>query len=45
MEVAEGVLVYESKFQQSNAVVVQGTAGVLLIDPGGARLGAGGDRR
>ena len=34
-QVAEGVLVHESEFCQSNAVVVQGRAGVLLIDPGG----------
>ena len=33
-EVADGVLVHESAFCQSNAVVVQGNAGVLLIDPG-----------
>jgi len=33
-QVAEGVLVHESAFCQSNAVVVQGRAGVLLIDPG-----------
>jgi glyoxylase-like metal-dependent hydrolase (beta-lactamase superfamily II) len=33
-EVAEGVLVHQSEFCQSNAVVVQGRAGVLLIDPG-----------
>ena len=32
--VAEGVLVHESEFLQSNSVVVQGQAGVLLIDPG-----------
>jgi glyoxylase-like metal-dependent hydrolase (beta-lactamase superfamily II) len=32
--VAEGVLVHESEFCQSNAVVVQGEAGVLLIDAG-----------
>jgi glyoxylase-like metal-dependent hydrolase (beta-lactamase superfamily II) len=32
--VAEGVSVHESRFCQSNAVVVQGRAGVLLIDPG-----------
>ncbi|MER7006945.1 MBL fold metallo-hydrolase [Dactylosporangium sp. NPDC000555] len=32
--VAEGVLVHESEFCQSNAVVVQGGAGVLLIDAG-----------
>ena len=32
-QVAEGVLVHESEFCQSNAVVVQGRAGVLLIDP------------
>jgi glyoxylase-like metal-dependent hydrolase (beta-lactamase superfamily II) len=32
--VAEGVLIHESQFMQSNAVVVQGRAGVLLIDPG-----------
>jgi glyoxylase-like metal-dependent hydrolase (beta-lactamase superfamily II) len=33
-QVAEGVLVHESKWCQSNAVVVLGTDGVLLIDPG-----------
>jgi glyoxylase-like metal-dependent hydrolase (beta-lactamase superfamily II) len=33
-QVAEGVLVHESEFLQSHAVVVHGTAGVLLIDPG-----------
>jgi glyoxylase-like metal-dependent hydrolase (beta-lactamase superfamily II) len=33
-QVAEGVLIHESDFCQSNAVVVQGRAGVLLIDPG-----------
>ena len=33
-QVAEGVLIHESEFCQSNAVVVQGRAGVLLIDPG-----------
>ncbi len=33
-QVAEGVLVHESEFCQSNAVVVHGGAGVLLIDPG-----------
>jgi glyoxylase-like metal-dependent hydrolase (beta-lactamase superfamily II) len=33
-QVAEGVLVHESEFCQSNAVVVQGRAGALLIDPG-----------
>jgi glyoxylase-like metal-dependent hydrolase (beta-lactamase superfamily II) len=33
-QVADGVLVHESEFLQSNAVVVQGRAGVLLIDPG-----------
>ncbi|GAA1655367.1 MBL fold metallo-hydrolase [Georgenia ruanii] len=32
--VAEGVLVRQSEFIQSNSVVVQGRAGVLLIDPG-----------
>ncbi len=32
--VAEGVLVHESGFVQSNTVVVHGRAGVLLIDPG-----------
>ena len=32
--VAEGVLVHESEFIQSNSVVVQGRAGVLLVDPG-----------
>jgi glyoxylase-like metal-dependent hydrolase (beta-lactamase superfamily II) len=33
-QVAEGVSVHESAFCQSNAVVVQGRAGVLLIDAG-----------
>ena len=33
-QVAEGVLIHESEFLQSNAVVVQGRAGVLVIDPG-----------
>ena len=33
-QVAEGVLIHESEFCQSNAVVVQGRTGVLLIDPG-----------
>ncbi|MFD0583761.1 MBL fold metallo-hydrolase [Dactylosporangium darangshiense] len=33
-QVAEGVLVHESEFCQSNAVVVQGRDGVLLIDAG-----------
>jgi len=33
-QVAEGVLVHQSAFLQSNGVVVQGRAGVLLIDPG-----------
>ena len=33
-EVAEGVLVRESEFIQSNSVVVQGRDGVLLIDAG-----------
>jgi glyoxylase-like metal-dependent hydrolase (beta-lactamase superfamily II) len=32
--VAEGVLIHQSEFLQTNAVVVQGRAGVLLIDPG-----------
>ncbi|HEY6799285.1 MAG TPA: MBL fold metallo-hydrolase [Agromyces sp.] len=32
--VAEGVLVHESEFIQSNSVVVQGRDGVLLVDPG-----------
>jgi glyoxylase-like metal-dependent hydrolase (beta-lactamase superfamily II) len=33
-QVAEGVLIHESEFLQSNAVIVHGRAGVLLIDPG-----------
>ncbi|GAA3620209.1 MBL fold metallo-hydrolase [Nonomuraea rosea] len=33
-QIAEGVLVHESELLQSNTVVVQGRAGVLLIDPG-----------
>ena len=33
-EVADGVLVHTSEWLQSNAIVVQGPTGVLLIDPG-----------
>ena len=33
-QVAEGVLVHQSEFMQTNAVVVRGGAGVLLIDAG-----------
>jgi glyoxylase-like metal-dependent hydrolase (beta-lactamase superfamily II) len=33
-QVAEGVLIHESEFCQTNTIVVQGRAGVLLIDPG-----------
>jgi glyoxylase-like metal-dependent hydrolase (beta-lactamase superfamily II) len=33
-QVADDVLIHESEFCQSNAVVVQGRAGVLLIDAG-----------
>ncbi|CAN5358802.1 MBL fold metallo-hydrolase [soil metagenome] len=33
-QVAKGVLVNESEFIQSNAVIVEGRTGVLLIDPG-----------
>jgi glyoxylase-like metal-dependent hydrolase (beta-lactamase superfamily II) len=33
-QVAEGVLIHQSEFCQTNAVVVQGRTGVLLIDPG-----------
>jgi glyoxylase-like metal-dependent hydrolase (beta-lactamase superfamily II) len=33
-QVAEGVLIHQSEFCLSNAVVVQGQAGVLLIDAG-----------
>jgi glyoxylase-like metal-dependent hydrolase (beta-lactamase superfamily II) len=33
-QVAQGVLVHQSEFMQTNAVVVQGEAGVLLIDAG-----------
>jgi glyoxylase-like metal-dependent hydrolase (beta-lactamase superfamily II) len=33
-QVAEGVLIHESAFCQSNAVVVQGGSGVLLVDAG-----------
>jgi glyoxylase-like metal-dependent hydrolase (beta-lactamase superfamily II) len=33
-QVAEGVLVHQSELIQNNAVVVQGRAGVLLVDPG-----------
>jgi len=33
-QVADGVQIHESEFCQSNAIVVQGRDGVLLIDPG-----------
>lgn len=33
-QITEGVWVHESEFVQSNAVIVQGKDGVLLIDPG-----------
>jgi len=33
-QVAEGVLVHQSKLLQNNTIVVQGKDGVLLIDPG-----------
>lgn len=33
-QVAEGVLIHQSELLRNNAVVVQGRAGVLLIDPG-----------
>ena len=33
-QVAEGVWVHQSEFLQSNSVIVQDRAGVLLIDPG-----------
>ena len=33
-QVAEGVWIHQSELIQNNAVVVQGRAGVLLIDPG-----------
>jgi glyoxylase-like metal-dependent hydrolase (beta-lactamase superfamily II) len=33
-QVADGVLIHQSELLQNNAVVVQGRAGVLLIDPG-----------
>ena len=33
-QIAEGVFVHESGFLKSNTTVIQGTKGVLLIDPG-----------
>ncbi len=33
-QVAEGVLVHQSELLQNNAAVVQGRAGVLVVDPG-----------
>jgi glyoxylase-like metal-dependent hydrolase (beta-lactamase superfamily II) len=33
-QIADGVLIHESEFVQSNAVVVHGPTGVLLVDPG-----------
>ena len=32
--VADGVLVHQSTFMQTNTVVVEGRDGVLLVDPG-----------
>lgn len=39
-QIADGVFVHESSWCQSNAVVVEGVSGVLLVDPGihGAEL-------
>lgn len=34
VQIADGVLVHKSDFMQSNTVVVEGTNGVLLVDPG-----------
>ncbi|GGI43673.1 glyoxylase-like metal-dependent hydrolase (beta-lactamase superfamily II) [Agromyces flavus] len=33
-QIAEGVLVHESEFIQSNSVIVEGAEGVLVVDPG-----------
>ena len=33
-QVADGVLIHQSEFVQTNTIVVQGETGVLLIDPG-----------
>lgn len=33
-QIAEGVLTHQSEFMQSNAVIVHGAAGVLLVDAG-----------
>ena len=33
-QVAKGVLIHDSEFIQSKSIVVQGKAGVLLIDAG-----------
>jgi glyoxylase-like metal-dependent hydrolase (beta-lactamase superfamily II) len=33
-QIADGVLIHQSEFMQTNAVVVQGRAGVLVIDAG-----------
>lgn len=33
-QIADGVWVHESRFLQSNTVVIQGRKGVLLVDPG-----------
>jgi glyoxylase-like metal-dependent hydrolase (beta-lactamase superfamily II) len=33
-QVAEGVLIHQSELLQNNTVVVRGSAGVLLVDPG-----------
>ena len=46
-QVAEGVLVHQSPVLQNNTVVVQGSAGVLLVDAGigkSALLAAIGER-
>jgi glyoxylase-like metal-dependent hydrolase (beta-lactamase superfamily II) len=33
-QITDGVWIHESNFLRSNAIIVQGTAGVLMIDPG-----------
>ncbi|HEX5729520.1 MBL fold metallo-hydrolase [Microbacterium sp.] len=46
--IAEGVLIHESEFIQSNSSVVQGSEGVLLVDPGitsAEMVGLAGDLR
>jgi hypothetical protein len=40
-QITENILAHQSDFMQTNAVVVRGHAGVVLVDPGNTRQRAG----